>query len=64
MGRFYDFKACLGTFNGLMLVDGSEMGGYMLGERHSGMIADTILTALSMRGAEGSIILDSGWASK
>ena len=64
MGRFHDFRECLGTFNGLMLVGGSEMGGSTLGEHYSSIIVDTVLTTLSLCDVEGSIILDLGWASK
>ena len=64
MGRSHDFRECLGTFNGLMLVSGFEMDGSTLGECHSGMIVGIVLTTLSLHGVEGSIILDLGWASE
>ena len=54
---------CLGTYNGLMPVGGSEVSGSTLGERQSGEIIDIVQMTQSSHGAKDSITWISSWAS-
>ena len=59
---FNDSGKCLETSNGLMLVDGSEMGRSTLGERRFDMIVDIIPMTLSLWSAEVSLTWALSWA--
>ena len=62
MGMFHDSGKCLGTYNGLMPVGGSEIGGSTLGGCRFGEIVNVVQTALSLRSVEDIVSCVLTWA--